>query len=69
MINEKTGFKIIKIPSKGTMNIPFKNCSNINFFFEVKLLSRDETNPDSDGVRLRITTNNPNQPKIDDLKK
>lgn len=64
MVNEKTGFKIIKIPSKGTMNIPFKNCSNINFFFEVKLLSRDESNPDSDGVRLRVTTNNPNQPKI-----
>lgn len=41
MVNEKTGFKIIKIPSKGTMNIPFKNCSNINFFFEVKLLSQD----------------------------
>lgn len=48
------------------MNIPFKNCSNINFFFEVKLLSRDEANPDSDGVRLRVTTSNPNQPKIED---
>lgn len=66
MVNEKTGFKIIKIPSKGTMNIPFKNCSNINFFFEVKLLSRDESNPDSDGVRLRIASANPNQPKIED---
>lgn len=70
MVHQKTGFKIIKIPSKGNMNIPFKNCSNINFFFEIKLLSRDEANPDSDGVRLRVTTNNPsNQPKIQDLKK
>jgi len=33
MVHEKTGFKIIKIPSKGAMNIPFKNSSNINFFF------------------------------------
>lgn len=29
----KTAAKIIKIPSKGIMKIPFKNCSNINFFF------------------------------------
>jgi hypothetical protein len=64
MVNEKTGLKIIKIPSKGTMNIPFKNCSNINFFFEVKLLGRDEINCDSDGVKLRITSNNQNQNKV-----
>jgi hypothetical protein len=68
MVNEKTGFRIIKIPSKGTMNIPFKNCSNINFFFEVKLLSRDEANSDSDGVKLRVIPSNPNQLKTEDDK-
>lgn len=33
MESVRTGAKIIKIPSKGIMKIPFKNCSNINFFF------------------------------------
>lgn len=37
----KTGARIIKIPSKGIMKIPFKNCSNINFFFEIKLIGKD----------------------------
>lgn len=33
MENLGTKAKIIKIPSKNIMKIPFKNCSNINFFF------------------------------------
>lgn len=36
------------------MKIPFKNCSNINFFFELKLLSNNEAS-ESDGVKLKIT--------------
>jgi hypothetical protein len=43
------------------MKIPFKNCSNINFFFEIKLLGKDGEKTDSDGVKLRIM---PNQPPI-----
>lgn len=39
--DKRSGVKIIKIPSKGVMKIPFKNCSNINFSFEVKLVGRD----------------------------
>lgn len=36
-----TGNEIIKFPvKKNPPNIPFKNCSNINFPFEVKLLSK-----------------------------
>lgn len=31
--DKRSGVKMIKIPSKGTMKIPFKNCSNINFSF------------------------------------
>ena len=31
--DKRSGTKIIKIPSKGTMKIPFKNNSNINFSF------------------------------------
>ena len=38
--DKRSGTKIIKIPSKGTMKIPFKNCSNINFSFEVKIVGR-----------------------------
>lgn len=57
MLNIKTGCKIIKIPSKNIMKIPFKNSSNINFFFELKLLGKDKQNPDSDGVRLKIVQN------------
>ena len=49
-----TGVKIIKIPSKGIMKIPFKNCSNINFSFEVKIVGRDLEKPDADGVRINV---------------
>ena len=67
MINEKTGRKMIKIPSKSIMKIPFKNSSNINFFFEVKLLAKDKEQPDSDGVKLRVIPTLPN-PKFDENK-
>jgi hypothetical protein len=36
------------------MKIPFKNCSNINFSFEVKIIGRDIDKPDSDGVRINV---------------
>ena len=48
------------------MKIPFKNCSNINFFFEIKLISNFE-NPDSDGVKLRVQSLPP-PPKFDEEK-
>lgn len=38
--DKRSGTKIIKIPSKGTMKIPFKNLSNINFSFEVRVISK-----------------------------
>lgn len=57
MESVKTGAKIIKIPSKGIMKIPFKNCSNINFFFEVKLIGKDVDTPDSDGVKINVMPN------------
>lgn len=41
MENLGTKQKTIKIPSKNIMKIPFKNCSNINFFFDIKLLGKD----------------------------
>jgi hypothetical protein len=41
------------------MKIPFKNCSNINFFFEVKLLGKDADKIDTDGVRLKVIHNQP----------
>lgn len=53
MVDQKTGFKMIKIPSKNVMKIPFKNSSNINFFFELKLIAKEEAK-DADGVKLRI---------------
>ena len=52
--DKKSGVKIIKIPSKGIMKIPFKNCSNINFSFEVKIVGRDIDKPDSDGVKINV---------------
>ena len=52
--DKKTGTKIIKIPSKGTMKIPFKNSSNINFSFEIKIVGRDFDKPDTDGVRINV---------------
>lgn len=52
--DKRSGTKIIKIPSKGTMKIPFKNLSNINFSFEVKIVGRDAEKPDSDGVRINV---------------
>ena len=64
MVNQKTGFKIIKIPSKNIMKIPFKNNSNINFFFELKLVAKED-NSDADGVKLRIF---PGQSKFDEEK-
>lgn len=67
MMNTKTGFKTIKIPSKNIMKIPFKNCSNINFFFEIKLYSKDQDAPDSDGVKLKVIPNQP-APKFDENK-
>ena len=63
MMNEKTGRKVVKIPSKSIMKIPFKNSSNINFFFELKLLGKDQENADSDGVKLKIVPNQPG-PKL-----
>lgn len=54
-----TGVKIIKIPSKGIMKIPFKNCSNINFSFEVKIVGRDLEKPDADGVRINVLHHQP----------
>lgn len=39
------------------MKVPFKNCSNINFFFDVKLLGKDGEKTDSDGVKLKIIPN------------
>lgn len=41
------------------MKIPFKNCSNINFFFEIKLLGKDGDRNDNDGVKLKIAHNQP----------
>lgn len=52
--DKRSGTKIIKIPSKGTMKIPFKNLSNINFSFEVRVISREPDKPDSDGVRISV---------------
>jgi hypothetical protein len=41
LINTKTGEGIIKIPiKKNVPSIPFRNCSNINFPFEIKLLCK-----------------------------
>ena len=36
------------------MKIPFKNCSNINFSFEVKIVGREADKPDADGVRINV---------------
>ena len=59
MMNVKTGFKVIKIPSKNIMKIPFKNSSNINFFFEIKLVGKDQESTDADGVKLKVIPNQP----------
>ena len=59
MENLSTNKKIIKIPSKATMKIPFKNCSNINFFFEIKLLVKGAEKMESDGVKLKVVHNQP----------
>lgn len=43
LLDVHTGYEIIKVPIK--KNVPyvhFKNCSNINFPFEVKLLSKED---------------------------
>jgi hypothetical protein len=39
------------------MKIPFKNCSNINFSFEVKIIGKDLDKPDADGVRISVLAN------------
>ena len=52
--DKRSGVKMIKIPSKGTMKIPFKNCSNINFSFEIKIVGRDPEKPDDDGVHINV---------------
>ncbi len=61
--DRQSGARIIKIPSKGIMKIPFKNCSNINFSFEIKIIGRDPEKPDADGVRINVF---PNQPLPED---
>jgi hypothetical protein len=55
--DKRSGAKIIKIPSKQSMKIPFKNCSNINFSFEVKVIGRELDKPDADGVRISVLAN------------
>ena len=45
------------------MKIPFKNCSNINFSFEVKVVGKDSEKPDSDGVRINVLSNQPAEEK------
>ncbi len=41
LLDVSAGYEIIKIPVKKHVPlIPFKNCSNINFPFDVKLLSK-----------------------------
>lgn len=57
--DRKSGTKIIKIPSKGMMKIPFKNLSNINFSFEVKVIGREPEKPDTDGVWINVLFNQP----------
>lgn len=61
--DKRSGTKIIKIPSKGTMKIPFKNLSNINFSFEVKIVGRDADKPDADGVRINVQNQLPPEDK------
>ncbi len=68
-MNEKTGRKVVKIPSKSIMKIPFKNSSNINFFFELKLLGKDQENPDSDGAKLKIVPNQPGPKLVENKEK
>lgn len=45
------------------MKIPFKNLSNINFSFEVKIVGRDVDKPDSDGVRINVQNQLPPEDK------
>ena len=45
------------------MKIPFKNCSNINFSFEVKVIGREIDKPDADGVRINVLPNQPPEEK------
>jgi len=41
------------------MKIPFKNCSNINFAFEIKIIGRDLDKPDDDGVHIKVLSQSP----------
>lgn len=59
--DKRSGTKIIKIPSKGTMKIPFKNLSNINFSFEVRIISREPEKPDADGVKISVLAGQPEE--------
>ena len=61
--DKRSGTKIIKIPSKGTMKIPFKNNSNINFSFQVKIVGKEIDKPDADGVRVNVLLNQPPEEK------
>lgn len=45
------------------MKIPFKNSSNINFSFEVKVISKDIERPDADGVKINVLPNQPMEEK------
>jgi len=59
-----TGYEIIKIPvKKNVPSVQFKNCSNINFPFEVKLLSKEDFSKRAyDLVAPRVIDVTANQP-------